>query len=207
MREKLEESWNKKYNEAGYAYGKAPNAYFRQELLKLTPGKILLPAEGEGRNAVFAAENGWDVQAFDLSKAGRRKALSLAAEKEVSIRYKVAEVKNVRYAAESFDAMALIFTHFQCEMRAEYHKKLSRFLKPGGILIVEGFSTRHRSFQQINPSAGGPSNLDMLYTTRMIYEEFPGFETLYLAEEVVELDEGKYHRGQSAVIRFTGKKN
>lgn len=46
------------------AYGTEPNAFFKAQLDQLTPGRLLLPAEGEGRNAVYAAKKGWEVAAF-----------------------------------------------------------------------------------------------------------------------------------------------
>ena len=77
----MKEFWEIRYAEKQYAYGENPNVYFKEQLDKLKPGKILLPAEGEGRNAVYAAKQGWEVMAFDLSSEGKNKAEKLAAKK------------------------------------------------------------------------------------------------------------------------------
>lgn len=74
----MQDFWNERYNREEYVYGEAPNEYFRQQLQTLTPGSILMPLEGEGRNGVYAAGLGWQVDAFDMSTEGKRKALQLA---------------------------------------------------------------------------------------------------------------------------------
>ena len=81
--------WNKRYAQKEYFYGKQPNEFFRKQLLKFPPGRILLPAEGEGRNAVFAALSGWDVVAFDTSTEAKKKAEKLAKENKVQISYSI----------------------------------------------------------------------------------------------------------------------
>lgn len=202
----MKEFWNDRYSSETYAYGTKPNDFFKDQLLKLLPGKILLPAEGEGRNAVFAAKNGWQVDAFDISQEGRNKAVKLAEKNDVIIHYKVGALEQLFYPPESFDVIGLIFAHLPSQARTANHKALSKLLKKDGVIILEGFSKAHIRFQKQNPSVGGPSNPDALYLTADIAEDFKDFEVLELEEKTIELNEGSYHVGKASVIRFIGKK-
>ncbi len=125
----MKDFWEKRYNEPDYAYGKEPNVFFKQQLNTLTPGKILLPAEGEGRNAVYAAQMGWEVYAYDFSINAYKKACALAKEKNVEIKYQIASLSEVDYKKNFFDAIALIYVHFPDIVRTQNHQKLSGFLK------------------------------------------------------------------------------
>ena len=138
---KMKDFWNARYGEEVYAYGTAPNVFFSSEFKKILPGKALFPAEGEGRNAVFAACCGWEVVAFDQSDAGRTKALQLAAAKGVEIDYIVTSVTDFDAKEETFDALVLVYAHFPEPVRKIFHQKLARMLKAGGYLVLEGFST------------------------------------------------------------------
>lgn len=200
------EFWNERYGAAESAYGEAPNVYFKEQLEKLNPAKLLLPCEGEGRNAVFAAVLGWEVDAFDLSEKGKEKADQWAADKAVAINFQVCNLDDIDYPAASYDAIALLYTHFQPQVKQAWHQKLMKLLKPGGIIILEGFSKDHLKHRSENPKAGGPPNTDMLYSIAEIKELFPDFEILELAQIETTLDEGLYHQGLSSVVRFLGKK-
>lgn len=201
-----QEFWNERYNQAEYIYGTLPNNYFKQELNKLKPGKLLLPAEGEGRNAVYAARLGWEVVAFDLSQVAKEKALDLAKSSEVHIKYEVGEFEEFNFEENTFECVALIYAHFPADKKELYHQKLAKFLKPGGWVIFEAFSKSHLAFSSKNPAVGGPKNEDMLFSIEEIQTYFAGFEFLELQEKILYLNEGSYHNGKSAVIRFTGRK-
>jgi len=198
--------WNQRYAQTSYAYGELPNVFFESTLKDLHPGKLLLPAEGEGRNAVHAAKMGWQVDAFDLSESGKNKALALAEKNHVSIQYLVGDVAAIEYPIASFDAIALIYAHFPAEDKSAYHKQLSHYLKIGGLLIFEAFSKSHVSYQAENPGVGGPKSLEMLFSIEELQNDFKGFEFHYLKEEIVELNEGIYHKGRGAVIRLIATK-
>ena len=77
--------WNARFGAEPTVYGEGPNVFFAEQLLGLTPGRILLPGDGEGRNAVHAAEQGWSVRSFDASSVGVKKALDMAARRGVTI--------------------------------------------------------------------------------------------------------------------------
>lgn len=201
----MKEFWNERYAAPEFAYGETPNGFLQEQLPLLKPGKMLFPAEGEGRNAVFAAQLGWEAHAFDFSTAAAKKAERLASNRGVSIHYEVADLDAVKYPAETFDAMALVFAHFPAAKRSSYHRTLGTFLKPGGIVLVEAFSKSHIRYNA-DGKAGGPRDPAMLYSREELAQDFPGFEIILLEETEVELNEGLYHNGLSAVVRFIGKK-
>ncbi len=202
----MKEFWNSRYDRPEYVYGEKPNIYFAQQLQQYKPGNILLPAEGEGRNAVYAASLGWEVNAFDLSEIGKAKAEQLAIKHQVHIEYLVRPFEDIEFPPHSFDAIGLIYAHFPADKKAEYYQQLDHYLRPGGIIIAEVFSKAQLALSAENPQAGGPKNMDMLFSTEEIKRYFPNYEVMELEEVEVELAEGAYHQGKSAVIRFTGKK-
>lgn len=198
--------WDERYAGSDYIYGTEPNRYLKEQLATLPAGRILFAGEGEGRNAVYAAGQGWQVSAFDISREGRKKAMLLADQQGVQIDYRVGELHELDYETEPFDVIALIFTHFPEEERAKIHKRLSEHLRPGGIIILEAFSKNHIQNQASNPNAGGPKEHSMLITPEDLKNDFAGFEILELNETEIHLSEGSHHNGFSALVRFTGRK-
>lgn len=198
--------WDKRYKEQTFAYGKTPNVFFREWVSKFTPGNILMPADGEGRNGVFAAQLGWEVTSCDFSTEGKTKALQLAKEQEVTLEYIVGDLEQLEFGKETFDAIGLVYAHFSAEKKTTLHQKLHKHLKPGGIIILEAFSKKHLALNKIDPRVGGPKDIDMLYSKTEIMADFPNYEILMLEEEEAMLNEGKYHIGKSSVIRFVGRK-
>ena len=198
MKEYPADFWNEMYGADEYRYGTKPNRFFKQQLDKLKSGNILLPAEGEGRNAVYAASQGWDISAFDISKKGRAKALRLAKERKVSITYELTGVLEFRSETQ-FDVIGLSYAHFPASIRNKAHKHLLQYLKPEGIVIFEAFAKA----QLGNPS-GGPKNEAMLFSVEEIKEEFPQLEFEFLKEVTIQLSEGNFHKGKAEVIRFVG---
>jgi cyclopropane fatty-acyl-phospholipid synthase-like methyltransferase len=199
--------WDQRYSQPDFAYGKEPNEYLKSKLANLKPGRILLPAEGEGRNAIYAATSGWDVFAFDSSVEGKKKAEMLALTNRVSIDYRVEDMEQIDYPTNYFDAIAFSFTHFPEVKRRLYHQKSSAYLKEGGVLILECFSKNHINFQKENPNAGGPKDVSMLFDLEEIKNDFKGFDFIEAYETETELAEGKYHVGKGSVVRvFAVKK-
>lgn len=203
----MKEFWNTRYASSEFAYGTAPNQFFKEilEQQKLQ-GNILLPAEGEGRNAVFAAKQGLSVFAFDISVEGKNKALAFAKNENVQIGYQVGQLGDLNLEENSFDAAALIFAHFPPHLKSDLHKKISNLIKPNGLLILEAFSKKHLALKQQNPNVGGPGKLEMLFSEEEIKQDFSNFEIIKLQEIEVNLKEGAFHNGKSSVIRFIGKK-
>jgi SAM-dependent methyltransferase len=202
----MKEFWDQRYSDNSYAYGEEPNSWFKTRIDGMKPGRILLPGEGEGRNAVYAARLGWEVYAFDQSEQGKIKAEKLAEKFNVKINYEVAELTEISYDFESFDVVATVFMHFAPGMRQKYHRLLGNYLKKGGRFIIEGFSKQQLTRVSENDSGGGPKNEQMLFSVDELREDFATYDIKALHEEIVHLDEGSYHNGMSALIRFDGRK-
>lgn len=197
--------WNEKYAPTEYIYGKSPNQFLADELIKFDARKILFAAEGEGRNAVFAAQKGWEVHAFDMSHKAQEKAFALAKENDVRIQYQVGNANEIDYHLSSFDAIALIYAHFSSKDRRAIHQKLLSLLKTHGLIIFEAFSQQQLNYQNIYNS-GGPQDFDMLFSEEDILKEFNECEVLHLETKEVNLKEGEHHVGLASVIRFLGRK-
>ena len=190
--------WEERYGRDEYAYGEEPNAFFKASLDPLpAPGRLLLPGEGEGRNAVYAARRGWKVHAFDSSAAGRDKALRLAKRHGVQIEYDIADYESAHIEPAAYDAVALIFTHMHQRIRRSVHQRLVTALKPGGHLFVEVYSQ-----EQLRYGTGGPPNAEMLSTLADLREDFSGLQILQLEQVEAEIHEGQYHTGLASVIRL-----
>lgn len=203
----MKEMWNSRYSDEKYAYGTTPNEFFKATIDKYKPqGKILLPAEGEGRNAVYAAKKGLEVFAFDISIEGKKKAEQLARQENVNIHYEVGQFFDLQLVNEKFDAAALIYAHFPPPILSKYYQKVAALLKPNGLVILEGFSTNHLPLRAANPKVGGPGMIEMLFSEKTILNNFLNFEILQLEEVEVELKEGLYHNGIGKVMRFVGRK-
>jgi len=196
------QQWDLRYSAEEYIYGTEPNTYLKETLLKLSPGKILFPAEGEGRNAVFAATAGWQVDAFDQSETGRQKALKLAALKSVKINYEISSIEDWQAGEVLYDCIVLIFVHILPEMRMIFHAKLIAALKPGGVIIFEAFSKK-----QLPRGSGGPKDPDLLYDANDIRQDFASMNITDFAESQVNLEEGRLHKGLAEVVRLTARKH
>ncbi|KIQ24821.1 methyltransferase [Flavobacterium sp. MEB061] len=198
--------WDDRYSNEEFAYGEEPNNFFKEQIEKLNTGTILFPAEGEGRNAVYAAKLGLKVAAFDISEEGKNKALKLAAANNVSIDYLVGELETLNYQTEQFDAIALIYAHFPAEIKSSIHKTLDKYLRQNGIIIFEAFSKKHLEYLALNDKVGGPKDIESLFSIEEIKADFPNYEIIQLEEKEIELNEGLFHNGKGSVIRFVGKK-
>ena len=193
--------WNERYNSEDFLFGKEPNRFFKEILDGLNPGKILLPAEGEGRNAVYAAKSGWDVHAFDASRVGKDKALQLAEEEGVNISYRIGLIEDFEAESDSYDAIALIYCHLQPDIRYDFFTKLVESLAPGGILFLEVFRKEQHELK-----SGGPGDPELLYSAEQLASGFNQLSQLNIIPETVWLDEGAGHQGEAKVVRLVGKK-
>ena len=195
--------WDERYSIEEYVYGVEPNQFFKQVLDKIPiPGKLLLPGEGEGRNAFYAAKLGWQVDAFDQSINAQKKALKLAKKNEMKINYQITDLTKFYTEKNKYDAAAIIFVHFNSEERSLFHQRIMDSLKQGGKLILESFSKN-----QFGKSSGGPQDLKMLTTLDDIKNDFKEMSTILLEEKNILLNEGDKHSGEASVIRYVGEKN
>lgn len=206
MNDTWTDRWNDRYSNEEFAYGTAPNNFLKEQLEKLNSGTILFPAEGEGRNAVFAAQLGWKVSAFDISAEGKNKALKLAETNNIVIDYQVGELETLNYQAEQFDVIALIYAHFPAAIKSFIHQTLETYLRKDGYIIFEAFSKKHLEYLAINDKVGGPKDIESLFSIEEIQSDFPDYEIIQLEEKEIELNEGLFHNGKGSVIRFVGKK-
>jgi hypothetical protein len=191
--------WNERYISKEYAYGKEPNFFFRNFITQKLqpPGKLLLPAEGEGRNAVFAASQGYQVTAFDFSTDGKNKALLLAEEKKVTIDYQISSIQSFDYVPETYDLVGLFFVHQSPQIRPAFHYRVIQSLKTGGMICLEAFH-----IDQINLTSGGPKSMDMLMHLEQLSEDFKDLEIIHLAKTQRDLDEGSFHQGMAALVQL-----
>jgi SAM-dependent methyltransferase len=194
--------WDQRYSPEEFAYGVEANAYLAAVLSSLPPGRLLLPGEGEGRNAVFAARLKWDVLAVDFSETARRKALRLASESDVSVEYIVERLEEYLPPLEVFDAVGLIFVHLPPSFRSVVHRRCADALRPGGIVMLEAFTP-----EQLRFSSGGPRDPGLLYTSDALKDDFSDLDIVSLQESTVVLREGKYHDGEAAVVRMLARKS
>lgn len=196
------EFWDDKYSSCDCVYGVEPNVFFKRELETLKPGRILLTGEGEGRNAVFAASLGWEVDAVDFSKTARQKALEFAGKKSVTINYEVADLSKYNLKTNYYDVIALIFNHLNPDTRKRIHSSVFKSLKLKGRIILEAFEK-----EQLGKSSGGPQNIDMLYSFDELAEDFEKLTIITLEKKILTLSESKHHSGEAVVVRVVAVKN
>lgn len=192
--------WNEKYGGEEFHYGLKPNRFLELMLESRPPGRLLFAAEGEGRNAVYAAKQGWEVHAFDQSERAREKAMALAEQEGLEINYQIADA--LEYESDRpFDAVALIYAHFPAAIRARVHQRLSGLLKPVGELWLEAFAPGQLAY-----SSGGPKDESMLYTPELLEGDFKDLQIRQAEVTRYVLDEGPGHAGMGEVVRFRGVK-
>ena len=144
--------------------------------------------------------------AFDQSIQGKQKAITLAATHKCAIQYKVGDFNEMKFADNSFDAVALIYAHLPDSLRKSFHRRLVYWLKPRGTIIIEGYSVKHLVYNTKKQETGGPQDIELLYSVEAIRNEFPNILLSLLEEVVIDLHEGQYHNGKSAVIMAVGIK-
>lgn len=197
------ERWETRYAAPGYHFGTAPNAFLKSKAHLLKPGqKALSIADGEGRNSVFLAECGLQVRAFDFSPTALAKARQLAKERGVAVSYEQADLETWDWPVAEFDVVVAIFFQF-CgpAVRAKTFANIKRALKPGGLLLMEGYRV-----EQLRYKTGGPSKVEQLYSRALLEETFSDFASLEIEEYDREVQEGTAHGGMSALIDLVGRK-
>ncbi len=192
--------WDQRFVEHATVYGTAPNQYFKQFIDTRVPGSLLLPAEGEGRNALYAARKGWKVTAFDFSEVAREKALAAAEKEGLSIQYRLQNLADFK-ANEQFDAVALIYAHVTPTFRRSFHEQVYKSIRPGGFLVMEAFAK-----EQLQFSSGGPKEENMLYDAPTLCDDFPFLHLIECGQKEIILEEGPFHQGPAAVLRMIGQR-
>ncbi|MFW6021476.1 MAG: class I SAM-dependent methyltransferase [Guyparkeria sp.] len=199
----MSEFWNEKYGQVDFLYGTHPNEFLLSQAWRLpTGGRVLVLGDGEGRNGVWLAEQGFDVTSVDYSAVGCEKARQLADERDVSLAVHCADLTEWDWEEDGFDAVVLIYLHFEPPARREVYRRAATVLRPGGLLIVELFHPRQLAYQ-----SGGPKRADMLVRASDLAQDLPGLEWLILAEGKALLDEGPGHRGPGFVTHGVGRRD
>ena len=197
------ERWEARFAGPEYHFGTEPNAFLRSKAGLLKPGqKALSIADGEGRNGVFLAEQGLDVLAMDFSPTALAKSQALARQRGVTIRTEQADLDTWRWPAGAFDVVAAIFFQFCAPpLRTRVFDSIKRALKPGGLLLMEGYTPKQRQYK-----TGGPSEVENLYTRKLLEQSFADFSSVEIREYDSEIHEGPGHGGMSALIDLVGRK-
>ena len=198
--------WDERYRPAAYAYGLEPNAFLASQAHRLKAGmRALVPGDGEGRNGVWLAGQGLEVDAFDLSAVGVAKAKALAAERGASIAAFEADALTWAWAAGRYDLIALIYLHLVEPERRIVHARALGALKPGGLIVLEAFRPEQLD-RHAAGTRGGPRDRALLYPVEALRQDFAGEEILVLEAAEARVDEGHLHSGESAVVRAVVRK-
>ena len=196
-------TWNRRFAEADYLFGTAPNEWLRGHAAVWAPGaRVLSVADGEGRNSVWLAGQGLVVDAFDIAEAGVAKARRLAVENGVSVNFTVADCDSYAWPLASCDGVAAIFVQFAApEQRQRLFQRIVQSLKPGGTLVLQGYTPRQLEFR-----TGGPPLASHLYTEQILRTAFAELEILTLIEYDADVAEGSGHKGRSALIGLVARR-
>ncbi len=196
----MKEFWDNRYTENSNVYGEQPNAFFKSFIDQHEPGTILMPAEGEGRNGLYAAAKGWKVDAFDFSAVARDRTVAAARERHLPIQYELMDIDSFT-AGKQYDAVGLIYVHLPPLLRQSFHQEIYQSIKPGGFLVLEAYAK-----EQIHFNSGGPKDPAMLYDAPSLCHDFPFLHLISCEQKELELDEGPFHQGKAAVLRMIGQR-
>ena len=194
--------WEVRYGHHDYHYGTEPNDFLRHQVAALPAGgRVLCIADGEGRNSVFLARQGFRVTAFDQAEAGVAKARRLAAEHGVEVDARVADAAHFEIGVGEWDAVVSIFAHMPPALRADLHRRVAVGLREGGVLLLEAYTPA-----QIGRGTGGPQVPEMTMSLQTLRAELPGLEELHAAELVRPVVEGPGHTGDGAVVQYLARR-
>jgi SAM-dependent methyltransferase len=191
--------WDERYAQDEWIFGTEPNEFLRQEAHRIPPGRVLCLGEGEGRNSVFLAEQGYEVVGVDRSQVGLDKAQALAKERGVFVETVVSSIEDFDLTEGEWEGIVSIFFHLPPALRRRVHKAVVQGLAPGGILILEAYTPR-----QLELGTGGPPDVEKLMTLGILAEELVGLEPLFAQEVEREVHEGRMHHGVGSVVQFVG---
>mgnify|MGYP001588956319 FL=1 len=199
------EMWDQRYSSEEYAYGKEANIWLSERISQITPpqnNRALFPADGEGRNAVWAARVGWNSEVFDLSSVGKEKCHKLSQEHAVSVEYEVDDLALREFPEKIYDLIACSWFHTPSQIRKVHMPRMLHSLKSGGHFIMEGYHTSQMPMQ-----SGGPKSLDLLFDLdevlgELIGEDAPNMHIIHTAVTSTVLNESALHEGRARVVRF-----
>jgi cyclopropane fatty-acyl-phospholipid synthase-like methyltransferase len=195
--------WDERYAGEDYHFGVEPNAFLLSQRSLLRSGMLCLAvADGEGRNGVWLAQQGLDVLSVDSSSVALAKARKLAQQRGVAVKFEQADLMGWAWGENRFDAVVAIFIQFSPPgLREQMFARIKRCLKPGGLLLLQGYTPR-----QLQYGTGGPSQAENLYTEALLREAFVDMDILHLREHDDVIREGAGHSGMSALIDLVARK-
>ena len=194
--------WDYRFARPDYIFGTDPNAFLASQKDRLPQGKALAVADGEGRNSVWLASQGFEVDAFDFSPVAIEKAKNLAVAQRVNVNFQCSDWQSFDWKANNYDTIAGIFFQFaDPTSRLQIFKKLNAALKPGGTLIIQGYGLEQMQFK-----TGGPGILENLYDEALLLASFKDYKILDLKTYQEEVNEGPGHSGMSALVGYVGEK-
>ena len=195
--------WDDRYASDDYLFGTEPNAFLVSQRGLLEPGmSCLAVADGEGRNGVWLAQQGLRVLSVEASAAALDKARRLARERGVAIDFEQADLAHWQWGGNRFDAVAAIFIQFAPPaLREQMFAGIKRCLKPGGLLLLQGYTPRQLEFK-----TGGPPVAENMYTLELLRNAFGDMEIMHLREHDDDIGEGTGHSGISALIDLVARK-
>lgn len=195
--------WDERFARPGFLFGEAPNAFLKSRAHLLKPGmSVLAIADGEGRNGVWLAEQGLQVHAVDASAVALEKSRQFAARRGVSLQWEEVDLQAWAWPHAAYDGVVAIFTQFVGpEGRARQFAGMRQALKPGGLLVLQGYTPR-----QLEYGTGGPPHAENMYTQELLRETFGDWDILHLAEHDDVIEEGSGHSGMSALIDLVARK-
>jgi hypothetical protein len=194
--------WDERYQRDELIYGAEPNDFLVEQVGLFKPGTCLCLAEGQGRNAVWLAAQGFSVTAVDQSPIGMERAGQLAASRGVDLTTEVADLAQFDLGQAQWDNVVSIFGHLPSALRRDVHRRVVAALRPGGTFLLEAYTPK----QLETSGVGGPPDPDMLPTADLLKGELAGLEILIAREITRDVQEGEYHRGESAVVQFAARK-
>jgi SAM-dependent methyltransferase len=197
------ERWNSRFAAAGYLFGIEPNAFLAANAGRIARGaRVLCVADGEGRNGVWLAEQGFDVVSMDFSAVALAKSQALAQARGVKVTTVEADIHEWDWEADAFDAVVAIFIQFAPpDRRGRLLAGLTHTLRSGGLLLLEGYRP-----EQIAYGTGGPGEAGRLYTRELLEDAFADLSVLDIREYDSVIEEGAGHSGLSALIDLVGRK-
>ena len=193
--------WDERFGVDEYVYGKEPNLFLKENFQKIPKGDVLCVADGEGRNGVWLAKNGYNVTSIDFSPKAIKKINRLADENRAHIKTICADLLNYDFGENKYDGIVSIFTHFKVGEMNKLHSQYLRALKSNGIFFMEIFAK-----EQLPLKTGGPKDISLLYDTKDIKNSFPDGEIDLLKKDIVYLHEGEIHDGKAVVVRAIVRK-
>ncbi|HKR02074.1 MAG TPA: class I SAM-dependent methyltransferase [Pyrinomonadaceae bacterium] len=193
--------WDERYSTEEYAYGTKPNEFLEENISYIPKGKVLSLAEGEGRNAVFLAKQGYSVTAVDGSLVGLNKARKLAEENGVVVEFIHADLADYDLGENKWDGIVSIFCPLPSSVRKQLYKKVEAGLKRNGVFLLEAYTP-----EQLKHGTGGGNSADVMQSKESLNLELAGLKFKHLIELERDVIEGTYHTGMGAVVQAIATK-